>query len=655
MRPLLLVLLCLPACDGEPAAQPTPDAGGYSFDPRPAVQTCRFDGQAPGALPAVVGRPAFEAQRFERPVQVFGWPDGRLAVAERGGRVVLTDGEVVADVRGIAVEPGLLSAAVHRDSRRVFAAYAIAPDRLVVAEVGPAGIVRRLLEAPLDGGGHLLFGPEARLYLTLGDRAGQGAASVDGLAGAIVRIGLDGGHLVWARGLRDPWRCTFDGTDALWCGDAGPEGLDEIDVVRQDADHGWPAMLGRACRTEPCQPERYAGPLHRFTRPESACGVVGGVHYRGSRFPSLEGAYLFADRCDGAIRAMRTTRVGVSEVATVGRLDHPVVHLGEDDAGELYAVDEAGGRIVHLEVPDPEPGFPARLSESGCFDDLPSLRPAAGVMRYDVNAPLWTDGLIKDRHLVVPPDATIERDADGEWRFPTGSVLLKSFSTRARPVETRVMVRRDLDWAFHTYRWNAEGTDALLLDERLTEEIEIDTEDGPRHVAYQFPDRAVCGVCHGGSGRVLGPNDAQLDRADQLDALADVALFADPDRAPAGPAMPDITDDAASLEDRARGYLHANCSHCHRPGGWQPPGLGLDLRAGTPFADAGLCGVPLRYASVWAGGAFRLAPGSAADSNLLQRMRLRGSGQMPPIGTARVDPGGLDLVQAWIESLEGCP
>lgn len=661
-RALLLLPLLLTACDGDDPAPPG-DAGpgGYVFPPRPATQVCRFDGHAPGALPAVVGVPAFEGLRFERPVQVFAWPDGRLAVVERAGRIVVAgdEVEVVADVRASVAccddAAGLLSAAVHAASGRLFAVFATGPDEGVVAEVGPGGVVRRLLDVPLDGGGHLLLGPDERLYLTVGDRAGRGRPGPDALTGAVLRIGLDGGHRVWAAGLRDPWRCAFGPSDALWCGDAGPDGLDEIDVVLENSDHGWPAMLGRACRTEACQPERYAGPLHRFTRPETACGVVGGVHYRGRGAPSLAGAYLFADRCDGAVRALRTTRVGVSEVARVGRLDHPVVHLGEDGAGTLYAVDEAGGRLTRLEVPPPEPGFPVRLSESGCFEDLPSLTAAPGVLRYDVNAPLWTDGVIKDRHLVVPPDAAIERTGDGGWRFPAGSVLLKTFSTAERPIETRVMVRRALDWAFHTYRWNDAGTDADLQSERVTVEVEVETDEGPRPVSYLFPDRAGCGVCHGASGRVLGPGDPQLDRGDQLQAMDDIQLFTEPGHAAAGPSMPDVTDETLPLEIRARAYLHANCAHCHRPGGWQPPGLGLDLRAGTPLGDAGLCGVPLRYASLWAGGAWRVAPGVPSESNLLQRMRLRGNGQMPPIGTARPDPMGLALVEAWIESIETCP
>ncbi len=665
----LLLALLLPACDTGTATPAAPDAAtSTTFPPRPAVQRCRFDGHAPGALPAVVGLPAFADLRFDRPVQGFPGPDGRLAIVERTGRILVVaadasapdDAEVAADLRASIAccdddTPGLLSAAVHPPTGRLYALYATAPGLGHVAEVGPGGVIRRLLEVPFDGGGHLLLGPDERLYLTLGDRAGVGRASPDALTGAVLRVGLDGGHAVWARGLRDPWRCAFGPSNALWCGDAGPDDLDEIDVLLEGSDHGWPAMLGRACRTEPCEPERYAGPLHRFTRPGPACGVVGGVHYRGQRFPALDGAYLFADRCDGAVRALRTTRVGVSEVATIGRLDHSVVHLGEDGAGDLYAVDEMGGHITRLEVPEPEPGFPVHLSESGCFEDLPSLAAAPGVLRYDVNAPLWTDGVIKDRHLVVPPDAAIERGDDGEWRFPTGSILLKTFSTAERPIETRVMVRREVDWGFHTYRWNDGGTDAELLHDRLTVDVALETADGPLHVPYLFPDRAGCGVCHGGSGRVLGPGDPQLDRTGQLEAMGDIGLFTEAGRGPAGPSMPDISDPAMPLEARARGYLHANCAHCHRPGGWQPPGLGLDLRAGIPLAEAGLCGVPLRYASLWAGGAWRIAPGVPSESNLLQRMRLRGSGQMPPIGTARADAAGLALVEAWIEALETCP
>ena len=499
------------------------------------------------------------------------------------------------------------------------------------------------------GGGLLLLGPDEALYATTGDLEGVAPDRPRGFAGVVLRVTLEGATSVWARGLRDPWRCAFGPADALWCGDAGVEGLDEINVVQEGAHHGWPTMLGRACRTEPCDPARFSGPLHRFIREPPACGVVGGVHYTGRRFPALANTYLFADRCEGRVRALRTTRVGVSEVATVGRLDAPVAHLATDAAGELYAVHEAEGRVTRLEVPDPEPGFPTRLSESGCFSDLPSLTPAPGVVPYDVNAALWTDGAIKDRHLAIPPGTEIERAVDGAWRFPTGSVLLKSFSGPARPIETRVMVRRELDWAFHTYRWNDEGTDAVLLTERVTVDVELPGVEG---ISYLFPDRAGCGVCHGAVGRVLGPGDGQLRRHDQLEAMAEIGLFAP---GASAPALADPGDSRAPIEARARAYLHANCAHCHRVGGWQPPGLGLDLRAEIPLAEAGLCGVPLRYASPWAAGVWRLAPGSPEDSNLLHRMRLRGSGQMPPIATARRDEVGEAVVEAWIRALEGCP
>ncbi len=589
-----LVLALLVACDSAPDALVVDAAlDAYALPPLPAEQPCRFEGQAPGALPRVEAEDT--GRRFARPVAALGLADGRVVVAERAGRVVTEAGDVVFDLTAVVqldeAAPGLTSLAERPGTGELYAMYGVGGGRAAVAKLGPGG-AEVLFDGPADGGGQVLFDRDGGLYVVFGDRAGAGGVDPQSAAGTVLRVDLDSGQqATWARGLRDPWRCDVGPSGALWCGDVGPDDFDEITVVNNGQHHGWPHMVGRACRAEGCEPERYAAPLHTVQRRAEGCGVTGGVHYAGAA-EALRGALLYSDRCDGTLHGMRTTRVGVSEIAVVGRLPVGVTHLGRDADGELLAVDEASGGLYRLRVPPPQPGFPARLSEAGCFEDLPGLRPAPGVVPFEVNSPLWTDGAVKDRHLALPPGARVER-VDGEWRFPEGAVLLKSFSFPrggvVRPVETRVMVRRELEWAFHTYRWNDEGTDAELLADSETVDLQI---DGDR-LQYLYPDRAGCGVCHGSSGRVLGPSDIQLARGPQLAEMARVGVIADAEVALTP--LADPADESLPLEDRARAWLHANCSHCHRPGGWTPPGLGIDFRATTPLAEAGFCGERLRY------------------------------------------------------------
>src|SRR5690606_14507261 len=149
----------------------------------------------------------------------------------------------------------------------------------------------------------------------------------------------------------------------------------------------------------------------------------------------------------------------------------------------------------------------------------------------------------------------------------------------------------------------------------------------------------------------LGLTTAQINRdvrygdapeQAQLGALAAVDLLefeggATPDPTSL-PALVDPRDEDASLTDRARAYMQANCAHCHQPS-WMRP----DLRAATPLAESGVC-EPTEFPSPWVPGVVRVIPGAPEESNLWLRMSTRGMGQMPAIGTAVVDPLGLELV-----------
>jgi len=308
------------------------------------------------------------------------------------------------------------------------------------------------------------------------------------------------------------------------------------------------------------------------------------------------------------------------------------------------------------------------------MEDLAALVPAADVIPYSVRSPLWTDDAIKPRFLMVPPGQRITFSAEGDWVFPIGSVLIKFFVLEfekgdpgsRRPVETRFMVLRSEGWEFFTYRWNAEGTDADLLSEGETVDFVIRDGDEDIPLRYLYPGRDACVTCHSdATGVVLGPRTRQMNgmhdyggaSSNQLLAMAEVGLFDafDVEDADALPRLPDPSDETLAPEERARSYLDANCAHCHRPGGWVPPDLTLDLRYESSLAATRTCGVNQQYFAVLGRPNLRINPGSPETSTLYDRMTTTTPQRMPPVGTVWVDPLGARVVGGWIEALTECP
>jgi hypothetical protein len=168
--------------------------------------------------------------------------------------------------------------------------------------------------------------------------------------------------------------------------------------------------------------------------------------------------------------------------------------------------------------------------------------------------------------------------------------------------------------------------------------------------------------CHNATtGHVLGLEVAQLNgdfvypgarRANQLTTLEHIGVLALPGAVDTLPRLATY-DGAASPEEKARAYLHANCAMCHRPSGL---GRGTaDLRSSTPLAHAGICDAPPELGDMGVPGARLVAPGHPESSLVSLRMHVRDGFQMPPLATREVDPGGTALVDAWIGSLSHCP
>lgn len=298
--------------------------------------------------------------------------------------------------------------------------------------------------------------------------------------------------------------------------------------------------------------------------------------------------------------------------------------------------------------------FPAKLSEHPCFEGDPP-RVSAALVPYSVNAPLWSDAADKQRYLALPDDSALVVGRDGHFELPPQGVLVKEFSMGDTRLETRLITRdADGDWHAATYVWNTSQTDAARTTEGAA--IEVD------NTTWLVPTGDQCFDCHTDKAGVsLGLEQRQMAlsmeypatgrTADQIHTLSKLGLLeGENDDEPLVP--PD--DRGADLEARARAYLHANCSHCHRPGGG---GQGeLDLRASTPTRLTKTCNELPQQGDPVAGGGVLLSPGDPASSILYVRMVSRDeSWRMPPVGSLVVDELASELMAEWIESLGSCP
>jgi uncharacterized repeat protein (TIGR03806 family) len=393
--------------------------------------------------------------------------------------------------------------------------------------------------------------------------------------------------------------------------------------------------------------------------------ITGGVVYRGKSIPAFVGTYLYADYVTQGIWSLTLDPNGGSPIVTQLNQSGPNggwVGFGEDNDGEVYLVDIYGTiyKLVADDAPPPTNGFPDKLSKTGCVDPGDATKPASGLIPYQPHSPLWSDGADKERWLALPDGAKITIQPDGDFDLPIGSVLVKSFEVSGKLVETRLLVRHDDGgWAGYTYEWDADGKDATLLPSSKAKPV----GNGQN---WYYPSRAECLTCHtGAAGRTLGLEIGQLNAdlvyastnriSNQLATLDHIGLFDAPLPGPVDQltAYPAPASNEGTVEARARAYLHANCSFCHRPN--SSGGGPMDLRFATAFTDAKACGLDPSNGDLGIAGAKIIAPGDPAHSLISVRPKALGAGRMPPLATQMVDAQGTAAIDAWISSLTSCP
>ena len=280
-------------------------------------------------------------------------------------------------------EQGLLGLAFSPDGERLFVNYTdrAGDTRVVVFRVhGEEADPRSGFELlkvdqpfPNHNGGQLAFGPDHRLYIALGDGGAGGdpfgnGQSLRTLLGKILRIdprpygarphrippdnpfaGKRGAlPEIWAFGLRNPWRFSFDRkTGDLWIGDVGQSSREEIDFEpagsKGGRNYGWNLKEGTLPFQSSDGGARTVPPIYEYeTGRDGTCAVVGGFVYRGRRIPGLRGAYVFADFCQGRIMALRQKAGKVVEHRALGPVVPELSSFGQDNDGELYVLSLEG-------------------------------------------------------------------------------------------------------------------------------------------------------------------------------------------------------------------------------------------------------------------------------------------------------------------------
>ncbi len=399
MKPaiILLTLLLFAGCSGNSAAK------------RGAVAAKTATPARLGARPISTFDPSrfsLNAEKvadgFRSPTDIVAAGDGsgRLFVVEKGGTIrILVNGviqpepflDITARVQSGGAEQGLLGLVFHpqyASNGRFFVDFTASNGDDSIAEYRVSSDPNRadpasgkiLLAipdpAPNHNGGNLVFGPDGYLYAGFGDGGGandqfKNGQNLGALLGKMLRLDVTNGDPyriphdnpfvgrqgvrpeIWAFGLRNPWRYSFDSvTDDLFIADVGQNRYEEIDVQPAGShggeNYGWNRMEGLHClQGDSCDQSGFVLPVAEYDHTQG-CSITGGFVYRGRRFPLLNGAYLYGDYCSGRIWGLSQDAGGTWRQSELLQTTLGISSFGQDEAGELYLADVNGGGIYHL-------------------------------------------------------------------------------------------------------------------------------------------------------------------------------------------------------------------------------------------------------------------------------------------------------------------
>lgn len=375
----LALVVVVAACSSGPATTPTASPSGFVTSVVPAPTSPRTAPATAGPTPPLALEPLGS---FASPVWVGPAPGDRthLYLVLKGGTILQLDARgrrlaTVLDIQDLVStgsEQGLLSMAfdpAYARNRRIYVDYTDkAGDTQVIAytvvggkAVRPQRLIALSQPYPNHNGGQLLFDRTGMLLVGMGDGGNAGdpenrAQDLGSLLGKILRLDPRTGNpaagnpypespYVWALGLRNPWRFSFDTNGDLYLGDVGQNHVEELDVVppalQRGANYGWSVYEGDA-RFKQDQQFTPGGPIIvpalTYSHAEGGCSIVAGEVYRGKALPWLRGRFVFGDYCEGALLAVTRTRTGVGPPVALGVQADALQAFGHDLHGELLVL-----------------------------------------------------------------------------------------------------------------------------------------------------------------------------------------------------------------------------------------------------------------------------------------------------------------------------
>jgi putative heme-binding domain-containing protein len=508
---------------------------------------------------------------------------------------------------------------------------------------------------------------------------------------------------VFAYGFRNPWRMSFDTkTGELWVGDVGWEAFEMVQRVVSGGNYGWSIKEGPGdvVSTQPIGPSAIIPPAITLTHADAA-SVTGGFVYHGQEHPLLRGSYVFGDWITRRFWSAKFDSKSILSLEEIAYGEVKPICFCTDSKDELLVLEyiewnQKGGLYRFVENPAASTyapdAFPTRLSQTGLFRDVRRLETNDGVVPYQINSSMWMEGARAEFHLAIPSEQAAEvyqgTKPTFDWfqtkvNFPKDTVLVKTYSAldgdQPHYIETQIShYGGPNDWRFYTYRWLNDQSDAELVGPNGDSDvIEIsrspvthrDNPVRPKHslgsekVRWNFASRSQCRMCHTPwSGNAMGFLEQQLRRPtetmDSWRQLTVAGFIQWPENEPPSQnhaflAMAGCDDLNASVECRARSYLHSNCAHCHQFGG--NGSAQFDVRMEKSLEDMKICdAVPLK-------GSFELqnaklvVPSDPNRSMLYYRLAKSGSGRMPHVGSQQVDLKGVRLLRQWIQNLPTDP
>lgn len=331
--------------------------------------------------------PAFDNKQFNNPLAAVQAENKDWFVVEQGGRIyrientthnktgfldisnkVKSGGEM--GLLGLALDPEFTSNGIfyvsytNNDDYSIIGRY---KSKNNVADPDSEEVILRIAQPFANhNGGHIVFGPDGFLYVGFGDGGAAGdpldnAQNIETLLGTVLRIDVRnqasyaipddnpfvnqaGKDEIFAYGLRNPWRFSFDTQSGeLWAADVGQNAWEEIDIIIKGGNYGWNIMEGSHCFTVgPCEPEKYIAPVFDYARNKGK-SVTGGYVYRGEKIPELQGYYIYGDYVSGNVWALKRRENSTPENLLLFESDKNISSFAQDRSGEIYVIDHNGG------------------------------------------------------------------------------------------------------------------------------------------------------------------------------------------------------------------------------------------------------------------------------------------------------------------------